>query len=129
MGHVQAYPSLTSTVHKLWSPLTARPMRLHSGAAIGYANGNACGTAVNGNDQSTFFGHRLQRVDDDVQERTLDHILESNDLFRAIVQLEDDLDAVSNRSGRNQMLETLTHRADIKRRWLFGMLRTEYQLD
>jgi hypothetical protein len=105
------------------------PLRLHSCAAIGYSDGHACGSAISGDDQSTFFWHGLQRVDDDVQECTLHYILESENLFRATRQLEDNLDAVSNRSGRYQIFETLTHGADIKRRRLFGGFRPEDQLD
>ena len=128
MGHMQAYPSLTAAVDKLWSPL-AVPLRLHPRAAIGHANNHACRAALSRDDQATLFWHGLERVHDDVQERALHHILESKNLFQATLRLEENLDALSNRSRRDQLLETLAHRADIKRCRLLSGLGAEDQLN
>jgi hypothetical protein len=126
---MQAYPSLPAAVYKLWSPLPAMPLRLHSSAAVGDANNDACRAAISGDEQATLFWHGLERVHDDVQECTLHQILESKDLFQAALQFENDLDALSNRSRRDQLLETFARRPDIKRCRLLSRLGAEDHLN
>jgi hypothetical protein len=100
-GHVQAYPSLSSIVHKMWTPQTLRRLRLHSCAAVTYANRDACGITVGADHESPVLGHGFERVHDDVHQGALDLILESEDFHRTALQLEADLDTLAHGSRRD----------------------------
>src|SRR5262245_6061786 len=128
MGHMQAYRSLTTTVDKLWPPLAIDQLRWHSHTAVADAHGHSGQAAISGDDQSTFFGHRLERVDEDVHQRALHDVLVSNDFFQATCQLEDQLYALSNRASGDEILEPLAHRADVKRRRLVSR-SSQHQLE
>src|SRR5688572_19078784 len=66
-GHMQAYPSLSSIVHKMRTPPTLGQLRLHSCAAVTDANGHACRVGVGADDEASLFRHGLQCIHQDIQ--------------------------------------------------------------
>src|SRR6187200_2792849 len=97
-SHMQAYPSLSSVVHEMWTPQTLVRLRLHPRATVTNPHTRLRRVTVCADDQTPLFRHGLERIYHDVQQGALDLVLESHNLQRNPFHVENDLHAVTHRA-------------------------------